>query len=233
MPVPAAILPRAGALFGPRDAARPPAGEGAQGGVSGGAALAGPTPARGPDRFEAHPERRLAPRDPPPVARVHARSGAPAGGLEFFIQTPDAQTVPVAVEMRDLAKRWWVPGAVVPDVLQGTGFHPRAFFHRAVPEQVGPNLYRVQIKRGWFARLCGAELMPHPGVHSLRLERTSGGDTHHALVSLAPNPGASRGSSTCALPAGARGSEYDPVRCTAPIAGGRGASSTLQIDWPR
>lgn len=100
MPVPAAILPRAGALFGPRDAARPPAGEDAPGGVSGGAALAGPTPARGPDRFEARPERRLAPRDPPPVARVHARSGAPAGGLEFFIQTPDAQTVPVAVEMR-------------------------------------------------------------------------------------------------------------------------------------
>lgn len=229
MPVSAASPSRPG-LFSP---SRAPSSPPARDASSGGEPLSGPAPARGPDRFEVVPDRRLAERDATAVAAVHARSTAPAGGLEFFLQMPDAQTVPVSVEMRDIAKRWWIPGALVPDVLQRTGWHPRAFFHHPVPEQVGPNLYRVQVKRSWFARLCGAELMPDPWVHTLRLERAEAGGVSHAAVTLAPDLRSSSASSTCALPAGATGSEYEPLRCTAAIAGARGASSTLQIEWPR
>lgn len=154
-------------------------------------------------------------------------------GPEFLLEMPDTNTVPVAAELRDVATRWWVPGAMVPDVLQRTGWFPRAFHRQVVPEQVAPNTYRVRVERGWFARLCGAQLQAEPGVNVVRVVRTTASGTEHANINLAPDARRTSASSTCALPAGVAGTEYDPVTCSAPVASGSGASSTVRLEWPR
>ncbi|MBM4280275.1 MAG: hypothetical protein FJ137_05800 [Deltaproteobacteria bacterium] len=195
--------------------------------------LAGPqAPTRAADGFDR-------PLPAPPrdnTARVLAArvSDARRGdGPELLLEMPDANTVPVAAELRDVATRWWVPGAIVPDVLQRTGWFPRAFHQQVVPEQIGPNTYRVRVERSWFARLCGAQLQADAGVNWVRVMRTTASGTEHANINLAPDARRTTGSFTCALPPGATGTEYNPVICTAPMASGRGASSTVRLEWPR
>lgn len=164
------------------------------------------------------------------LAQQTARQG---NGLEILLTMPDAQTVPVSAELRDVATRWWVPGALVPDVLQRTGFFPRTFSRTVVPEQVAPNVYRIKVERGWYARLCGAQLQPDAGVNAVRVVRSTATGSEHALVQLAPDAARSNVTSTCAVPGGGPATEGEPATCTAIVAGSPGASSTVQLAWPR
>jgi hypothetical protein len=194
---------------------------------------AAPTPVAGPaDRFERPAAVGGRPRPPESVA-LGQTAGTRRHAAEIVIDMPDDQTVPVAVQLRDVATRWWVPGAVVPDVLQRTGFFPRAFFHDLVPEKIGPNQYRVRLERGWFARLCGAQLHRDPGVNVVTVQRNRASGPEQLVVQLEPDPSQTRASSTCSVPAGATGDLSNPLVCTVPLAAGRGASTTIRLDWPR
>ncbi|MFZ9888598.1 MAG: hypothetical protein ACO3JL_13955 [Myxococcota bacterium] len=212
--------------------ARTPASPSGREVLVGGGAPSSPSPAGGPDRFEPTTDRRLAERDAFPVPTIQARSTAPAGGLELFIQTPDDQTVVGVVSLRYRAKNWWVPGAYLPDVLQRDGWFLRSFVYNPVPEQVGPNLYRVAVKPGWYARLCGAELQPDNFASEIQLRRTSNQGEREAYIGLVPDLSHSSASSTATIPAQTPDDMSIP-QGTAAIAGARGASSTINIEWPR
>lgn len=162
-----------------------------------------------------------------------ASSATPRPGLELTLEMPDATTRPLTVELRDVATRWWVPGAVVPDVLQRTGWFPRTFPHTLVPEQLGPTTWRVRLERGWYARLCGAELTSAVGPNVVTVARDSASGPNRANVLLAPARNTATTSASCSLPAGNVGTEHDPLTCTASVAGAPSARATVRLDWPR
>lgn len=76
------------------------------------------------------------------------------------IRVLDEGLVPAGWQYREIAKRTWLPGCYLYDVLQGSGWFPATFYKDVEPDVSfdGQTYTYITGNRSWHAGYCGAEM---------------------------------------------------------------------------
>ncbi len=86
---------------------------------------------------------------------------------QSFTFVPDREELSVTVwHYREVSTRTWLPGCMLPDVLQGTGWFPNTFYTDYSPRATAEG-FEVILEPGKMARYCAAQM---DAYNSLRLE---------------------------------------------------------------